>query len=100
MWIAYAEQSWPKAVDVFSAVLRLTYQFRDLTQYAENERNRNFIDDEVLEERYRNGELVCLEYLAERICVECLENRLVTLELGEFVHEFKRFVSTNEDGSI
>lgn len=94
MWIAYAEQSWPKAVDIYSAVLRLTCKFRDLTQYAENERNRNFIDDEALEEeeRYCKGERVCQEFLSKRICVECLENQLVTLGLKEFVNEFKRFV--------
>lgn len=98
MWIAYAQQSWPKAVDIHSAVLRLSCKFRDLTRYIENERNRSFIDDEVLEEQYRSGERVCQE--SNCICIECLEKQLVNLGLEEFVPEFKRFVSKNEDGSI
>lgn len=104
MWMAYSQESYPKAVDLKSAVSRLCCTFVDLefdAIHALNYDYRVFLDEEEvqrvqdLEERYSEATEVCRLYLADDISLECLLYELKKLNLQSFINNLAEFLPQN-----
>ncbi|KAK4886809.1 hypothetical protein RN001_003080 [Aquatica leii] len=96
MWMAYAEQTWTKAVDFQTAVQRLVQEFSALEFDAEHEAVYGFTSPELcatLAEKYQNGQKICKEYLETKFCSSCLINRLSDIGLSRFANRIKRYMN-------
>lgn len=94
MWMAYSAQSWPRAVDVDTAVQRLVSQFEDYAFEADHDAVYDLAADErwchQLAEKYRNGRDSCEEFLQKKITYEQWKAKLISYGLEEFVKEVEQ----------
>jgi hypothetical protein len=109
MWMCYAEQSWTRAVDKYTAVERLVQQFDALQFDAEHEAvygNGCFSPEycEELAEKYRKGSELCQQFLDGHNCGFCLIKNLIELDLMVFITQLSEFFpevgECDSDGSV
>lgn len=104
MWMAYSEQHYPKAVDLASAISRLSCTFRDLEFDAEHALNYDYrvflVEEEMqrvreLAEDYGEANEVCSLYLDDTISLECLLYELSKLKFQSFINGLADFLPAN-----
>ena len=104
MWMAYSEQHYPKAVDLASAISRLSCTFRDLefdAEHALNYDHRVFLVEEEMQrvrelaEDYGEANEVCRLYLDDAISLECVLYELSKLNFQTFINGLADFLPAN-----
>lgn len=107
MWFAYSQANWPRAIDLRSAIERLSAEFRDLSFDADHESVYNvnycYDEDEVLRlrglaEKYGEAEQVCDLYLESEITLEDLLDKLQKLDFHRFIKQVHTFLPANLKG--
>lgn len=102
MWMCYSERSWPQALNLQSAVERLTCELLDLERDAEHEAvygmGRLFDEKycKQLAKKYRRGVKLCEKYLKTKKCGECLCRNLIRVDLKEFTEQIRKFIPGEE----
>lgn len=96
MWMCYAEQSWTKAVDKFSAAERLIDEFTALEFDASHEAvygKAGYSAEycEALENKYKRGLEICREFIEGKSCGSCFVRKLVAADLKEYITCYSRF---------
>lgn len=98
MWMCYSETSWPKAVDLRSSIERLKCKLSALRFDADHEAvygMESFLSVEEckqLERKYDKGYHYCSDYLRNRLNIEEFCNKLVEIDLKEFLYDIKAFL--------
>lgn len=98
MWMAYSEATWPKAVDIRTAVERLQRQFDAISWDAMLSLNRmGFSPEEceeleIVEKRYFEAGEKCEQYLKEVIDLNTLKKYLVDVNLENYLPDLNKFV--------
>lgn len=95
--MCYAAESWPKAVDLESAVRRISSQLCDFQHDAILQQNRgyqcwnyqNLKDDE---EQYGRGIILCDMYLSGKIDLKLFCDLLLCIKLKSFLWSLKHFL--------
>lgn len=96
--MAYAQQMWPQAVDVRTAVDRLQCQFEAMGWDAMLNINRCCTTDEELQElklkEKKCFDVVdkCQQFLQNNINIEILKQYFIDVGLAEYVIDFEQFV--------
>lgn len=98
MWMAYAEQSWEKAVDLQSSIKRKQQCLEARSWDAEHEAvygmNR-FFDEEYcnrLAKKYDTGAEICAEYLADKINIDELCKKFIDNDMKDELYDIRNFL--------
>jgi hypothetical protein len=108
MWMCYAEESWTRAMDKYTAAERLVQQFTALQDDAEHEvvyGNGTFTPEycQVIVKKYQKGSELCQAFIDGKTCGFCLIRNLVDVGLKDFIAELSEFfpeVCENNENSI
>lgn len=93
MWMAYSEQTWPKAVDLQSAIQRLERELDALALDAALHGNRNPSPEiSALEEKYLGALGKCQDYLNKRASVSELIVYLNSVDLEHYASCIETFL--------
>jgi hypothetical protein len=96
MWMCYAEESWTRAINKYTAAERLVQKFTALQDDAEHETvygNGTFSPEycQVLTRRYQKGSELCQQFIDGKTCGYCLIKNLVNIGLKDFIVELSEF---------
>lgn len=98
MWMAYAEPSWEKAVDLESSIKRkrqcLEARAWDADHEAVYGMNRFFDEDYCnrLAKKYAVGAAICVEYLAGRISIDDLCKQFIHNDMKDELNDIRNFL--------
>lgn len=98
MWMAYNEATWPKAVNLRTAVERLQRQFDAIGWDALLNLNRISLTVEeceevqAIEDRYFDAVEQCEKFLKDIISVDTLKQYLVDAGLDNYVSDIDKFI--------
>lgn len=98
MWMAYAEQSWEKAVDIKSAVTRLHQSLKARRWDAEHEAvygMERFYSTEYcqqLAEKYNSAADICEDYLEKRITIDDLCKKFIDCDMKRELYDIRNFL--------
>lgn len=98
MWMAYAEQMWPKATNLRTAIQRLQCELEAVGWDAMLNINRLANTEEdiqelrVKEKLYFEAVDKCEQYLNEYINVDMLRHYFIDVGLAHYIPDFENFV--------
>lgn len=98
-YIMYAQESWTKAVDLFSAVQGLDDQLTTLKWDAEHEAIYGREDPDYcnnLAEKYSKGLMWTTHFLEKHLCANCLCKLLKVEDLEDFTGDIKKYFEETE----